>query len=92
MIYKLGLREISDSDISAECPYMPEKEDYQMYVVAFIDDIKNLDIVESAHESNNSVIIKLVEHADFKQLHQAIIAILKKYWEQLRTTGLESIT
>lgn len=39
MNYKLGLREVSESDINAECPWMPEKEDYSMYVSAFIEDI-----------------------------------------------------
>ncbi|MGF1701447.1 hypothetical protein L4D09_14205 [Photobacterium makurazakiensis] len=91
MNFKLGLREITESDIKADCPFMPEKEDFPMYVAAFVEDIDNLDIVESAYESNNSVIIKLAGDADIEQLRQACISIHQHYWDKLRTTGFEPI-
>ena len=91
MNYKLGLREITECDIQADCPFMPEKEDYPMHVAAFVEDIDNLDIVETAYESNNSVIINLVVNTDIEQLHQACISIHQHYWDKLRTTGFESI-
>lgn len=91
MNYKLGLKEITESDIKADCPFMPDKEDYPMYVSAFVEDFNNMDIVESAYEKDNSVIIKLVDGADIEQLRQASISIHQHYWDKLRTTGFEPI-
>ncbi|EIC2574690.1 TPA: hypothetical protein ACX3EK_002627 [Vibrio parahaemolyticus] len=91
MKYRLGLKEITEDDVNAQCPFMPEPEDYQMYVAAFADDFNQLDIVESAVVENNSVIIKLAEGADIEQLRQVSISIHQNYWDYLRTTGFEKI-
>ncbi|MGX9416574.1 hypothetical protein ACWU4D_04385 [Vibrio sp. WJH972] len=92
MNYKLGLREITESDIRADCPFMPEKEDFPMYVASFVDDLNNLDIVESATEHNNIISINLNNGADIEQLRQVSISIHQKYWDKLRTTGFLSLT
>lgn len=91
MKYRLGLREITEDDIKADCPFMPEPENYEMYVTAFADDFNLLEIVESAFIDNNSVIINLVEGVDIEQLRQASISIHKNYWVKLRTTGFEKL-
>ncbi|SON49355.1 hypothetical protein [Vibrio tapetis] len=44
MNFKLGVREITESDIKADCPFMPEKEDFPMHVAAFVEDIDNMRI------------------------------------------------
>ncbi|WP_215641280.1 hypothetical protein [Vibrio alginolyticus] len=85
MKYRLGLKEITEDDVNAQCPFMPEPEDYQMYVAAFADDFNQLDI------ENNSVIIKLAEGVDIEQLRQVSISIHQNYWDYLRTTGFEKI-
>ena len=91
MKYRLGLRQITEADIKADCPFLPEPEDYEIYVAAFADDFNQLEIVESAFADNNSVIIKLTEGADFEQLRQSSISIHQNYWDKLRTTGFEKI-
>lgn len=92
MKYSLGLREIAESDIKVDCPFMPNAEDYPMYVEAFVADFNNLEIVDNAFEINNSVIIELVEGVTGEQLRQASISIQQVYWEKLRITGLDKIT
>ncbi|PQJ50470.1 hypothetical protein BTO01_24195 [Vibrio jasicida] len=91
MKYKLGLREIIDSDIGYDCPFTPNPEDYSMYVNAFVEDIDSLDFVESAYEENNSIIIELAPGATIEQLGESSKPIHQKYWEQLRTTGFVKI-
>ena len=91
MNYKLGLREISESDLNAECPWMPEKENYPTYVLAFIEDINHLEIVENAYKLNSAVIIQLVDGATIEQLALESKPIHQHYWSKLRTTGFESI-
>ncbi|MEZ9464886.1 MULTISPECIES: hypothetical protein [Vibrio] len=91
MKYRLGLREITESDIRVDCPFMPEPEDYPMYVEAFVADFNNLEIVDNAFEENNSVVIELAEGVTGEQLRQASISIHQNYWKKLRTTGFDKI-
>jgi len=91
MNYQLGLREVIESDIKADCPFMPEREDYPIYVAAFVEDLNNLDIVESATESNNIISIIIIDGADIEQLRQASISIHQHYWDKLRTTGFKRV-
>ena len=91
MKYKLELREIVEADINVECPFMPEKDKYTMYVQAFIEDINLLPIVQSAFEQNNAVIIELNDGVTIEQLASACKPIHQYYWEQLRTRAYEKI-
>ncbi|MBE7216610.1 hypothetical protein MK852_21700 [Shewanella benthica] len=92
MNYRLGLREITESDIKADCPFMPKKEDFPMHVAAFVEDFNNLDIVGSATESNNIININLIDGTHVEQLRQASISIHQHYWDKLRTTGFKTVT
>ncbi|GLP97125.1 hypothetical protein [Paraferrimonas sedimenticola] len=91
MNYKLGLREITESDINIECPFMPEKDDFPMHVAAFVEDIQHLEVVETAVEEGHSVLINLIEGATLEQLRKDCKSVLQAYWGKLRTTGFVSI-
>lgn len=92
MNYILGLKEITKSDIGVDCPFMPEREEFPMFVAAFVEDFNNLDIVESTTLNNNIINIKLINGTDIEQLRQASISILQNYWDKLRTTDFKSTT
>ncbi|EGR1094877.1 hypothetical protein EFU33_17595, partial [Vibrio cholerae] len=89
MKYRLGLREITEADIKADCPFMPDPEDYEVDVAAFADEFNQLEIVESAFVENNDLIIHLAKGGDIEQLRKAGISIHQNYWDKLRTTGFE---
>lgn len=91
MRYKLKLREITESDTGIECPFVPDPDDYQIYVRAFVHDLNEIDIVFRAHQDNNSVIIELINNSTCEQLRKSIITITQSYWEKLRVTQLEKI-
>jgi hypothetical protein len=91
MKYKLGLREITESDIKSDCPFMPEEEDFPMYVAAFVEGFNHLDIVESATETNNVINISLIDSTNIEQLRQASTSIHEHYWDKLRTTGFKPV-
>ncbi len=62
------MREITEADIKADCPFMPDPEDYEVDVAAFADEFNQLEIVESAFVENNDLIIHLAKGGDIEQL------------------------
>ncbi|MUJ29737.1 hypothetical protein GNP73_17365 [Aliivibrio fischeri] len=91
MKYKLGLRPINESDIGIDCPFMPENENYDSYVSAFVEEINNLEIVKEAIESEGCAIIELENNVSLDVLRESLKSLHQSFWELLRTTGFESI-
>ena len=92
MKYKLGIRQIEESDIGPDCPTMPVQGDFKMYLDAFVEVINSSEIVANTVETGGDVIIELIQNASGEQLQQALIAIHKAFWGRLRTTGLTVIS
>jgi hypothetical protein len=75
--YKLLTREIIDSDIGAECPFMPEEGEYEIYLTALAEDINNLNVVLNSNIEGNSIVIELEVESDFEELHDQVKLILQ---------------
>jgi hypothetical protein len=76
MQYQLSIRKIIESDLSINRPFMPEDDDYDMYLSAFTDDIQNLDYVSGLNQNGNDLVIKIENESDFEQLHSAVKELL----------------
>lgn len=93
MKYKLPIRRIRESDLSVNCPHMPEEDDFDMYFSALKEDIQNIDIVVSVIQEDENLIIGIKEESDFKLLHSTIKDLLaNQYNTQLSTSsGFEKV-
>ncbi|MCD9485461.1 hypothetical protein GLP25_20075 [Photobacterium phosphoreum] len=76
MKYELQTRKIINSDIGINCPYMPKDGEYELCLIALLDDIKNLNVVLNATNIGSSVFIEIKEDADFQELHTNVKSIM----------------
>lgn len=76
MQYKLSIRKITKSDLSVNRPFMAGDEDYEMYLLAFIEDIKNLEFVTELITNSNILVITIENESYFEQLHAAVKQLL----------------
>jgi hypothetical protein len=78
MQYQLSIRKINESDLSVNRPFMPEDEDYEMYLSAFIEDVQNLECVTDliTNGNGNGIVITIENESDFEQLHAAVKHLL----------------
>jgi len=50
--YSKSLRKIELSELRADCPFMPEEDQFETYLTALEDDIRNLDVVISLFQDS----------------------------------------
>lgn len=91
MKYKLGIRKIEESDIGVSCPFMPEPDDFEIHLAAFVDEVGSCELVDQAVEEEGDIVIFLSENSDSEQLRRALLPINQCFWDKLRTTGLSKI-
>lgn len=84
MKYQLSIRKIKESDLSVNRPFMPDNENYEMYLSAFIEDIDNLEFVSKLQKNGNNLIITIKNDSDFEQLYEAVKKLLNgSYYDKL---------
>ena len=76
MKYQISFRKITESDLSVNRPFMPEDEDYEIYLSALIEDIQNLDCVTDLTKNGNNVVISVENDSGFESLHLAVKKLL----------------
>ncbi|MFS1437427.1 hypothetical protein [Shewanella sp. 10N.286.48.A6] len=76
MQYQLSIRKVNESDLSVNRPFMPEDEDYEMYLSAFIEDVQKLECVTELITNGNGLVIAIKNESDFEQLHTAVKHLL----------------
>lgn len=72
---------------------MPEDQDYEMYLSAFIEDVQNLDCVTELVTNGDSLVITIENESDFEQLHAAVKHLLNNsFHDKLVTdTGFSKV-
>ena len=76
MKYQLSIRKIKESDLSVNRPFMPENENYELYLLALAEDIKNLHYVSELIQSGNDLLVTIKSDSDFEQLHSYVKKLL----------------
>lgn len=84
MQYQLSIRKITESDLSVKRPYMPENENYEMYLSALAEDINNLEFVCKLQQNGSNLVVTIENDSDFKQLYEAAKKLLSSsYYDKL---------
>ena len=76
MQYKLAIRKIIESDLSVNRPFMPEDENYEMYLSALVEDIENIECVTELLQNGNDLVITIENESEFNQLHTGVKYLL----------------
>ena len=76
MKFVLKTRPLTEKDLSRQVPFLPEDDEYEMYVRALSEDIKQLDGVISATLQNSSIHIETEESLSVGELKKLIKPLL----------------
>lgn len=87
MKYRLGLRRLTARDIGQHCPYLPEPEDYEMHLSAFVEELNGLNVVLDAITCEGDVIIELDSDSDFPVLHAEAKELCRQFSQCFANTG-----
>lgn len=68
MKYELKMREIKESDLRVECPFLPEPEDYEIHLNALVEDINNLEAVLIADRIDSTIKIEVKKNVEPEEL------------------------
>ena len=87
MPYKLKIRNITESELRADCPFIPDQDEFEMYISAFEEDIATLDFVTEITKKENFLIINLEEQSE-EMLHRLNIEVQRifrfHYFDKIR--------
>lgn len=94
MQYQISFRKITESDLSVNRPFMPENEDYEMYLSALVEDIQGLDCVVDLKQNGNNLVITIKNESDFELLHLAIKELLNNQFRDklVVNSGFSKVT
>lgn len=59
MKFEMKMRRIKESDIRAECPFLPDPDDYEMYLDSLVDDIKSLEFIRHVERVEDVISFKV---------------------------------
>lgn len=91
MKFTLGIRELTEQDLRAECPTIPDADEIEIYINAFVEDINNFTCVEQAKLIESTVAIDLCDEKDIGELHKSLVNTNAIYLQKFRTTGLSKV-
>lgn len=72
MKFELKMRELKESDLRAECPFLPEPENYEIYLNALVEDIDQLEAVNIASRVGSTITIEVNKSIYPEELRLAI--------------------
>lgn len=72
MIFILKMRSVSESDLSSSTPFLPEEDDYDMYLRALCEDLAQIDEIIEVTQNNLSLYIETKEPIGEEELKQRI--------------------
>lgn len=88
---KISFRELNEEDLSIECPFLPEADEFEMSLQAIAHEVKELAGVTdlSAHEGNDLTLT--VQDLDVKTLKAELKPLLQHHFQYLRISAIEAL-
>jgi hypothetical protein len=88
MDHILKTREVNESDLRAECPYLPEEGEYETYLSSLADAIEQLECVEETNINGSSIEISVSRNTKFETLHRSVKPLIQgETFSKLRVTS-----
>lgn len=89
MNYRIHFREITHSDISIECPFMPDPEDYKIHFHAMTQDIEKIEgIIHVSTETDSAILIKTTNFS-LSDLKAELKPTLQSHYQFLRILEID---
>jgi hypothetical protein len=91
MDYKLTVKLMEEKEISKDCPFPPEEDDFEMYLQSLVEDINSISAVLRAEidtENQGCISIKTNGNTSESQLRAAMKPIFSSFFCKIRYESL----
>jgi len=90
MKFKLLVRQVEISDLSIQCPFLPENSDYQIALDRILEDIKNRPSCKSAELEGNTIFVDSSLESD-AELKKDLKDTFSEHFCFVRYAGVEKL-
>jgi len=88
MKFILNVRKVEERDLNSRTPFLPDGEEYEMYLNAFHNELSGISIFSKVVRSGSSFEIETAQPTDEEKLRELLKPILQATVENLRFVSL----
>jgi hypothetical protein len=88
MNFRLKVRPFEEKDICSDAPFMPNPDNFEMYLQAFIEDIQMLETVRSISRDGEGLSFVIETQSSEQELLELMKPLFQRYWDKIRYVGI----
>lgn len=88
MKFYLTVRPFEEKDICSDAPFMPNPDNFEMYLQAFIEDIQMLETVRSISIDSEDLSVVIETQSSQQELLELMKPLFQRYWDKIRYVGI----
>ena len=90
MEFRAVFRELASSDVSRDCPYMPEPGEFELHFRAIAQDVSALEGVSVVSRQDERTLIITTDGLDLEALKSGLKPVLQCHFQYARLSGIGS--
>lgn len=88
MKFYLTVRPFEEKDISSDTPFMPNPDNFEMYLQAFIEDIQMVETVSGVSTDGENLSFVIETQSSKQELLELMKPLFQRYWDKIRYVGI----
>lgn len=88
MKFYLTVRPFEEKDICSDTPFMPNPDNFEMYLQAFIEDIQMVETVSGVSTDGKDLSFVIETQSSEQELLELMKPLFQRYWDKIRYVGI----
>ena len=88
MKFCLKVRPFEEKDICSKAPFMPNPDNFEMYLQAFIEDIQMVETVSGVSTDGENLSFVIETQSSKQELLELMKPLFQRYWDKIRYVGI----
>lgn len=84
----LTVRPFEEKDISSDTHFMPNPDNFEIYLQAFIEDIKMVETVSGISTDGEDLNFVIETQSSEQELLELMKPLFQRYWDKIRYVGI----
>ncbi len=91
MNFRLKVRPFEEKDICSDAPFMPNPDNFEMYLQAFIEDIQMLETVRSISRDGEGLSFVIETQSSEQELLELMKSLFQREFNRLRYVKMTTL-
>lgn len=88
MKFCLTVRPFEEKDICSDAPFMPNPDNFEMYLQAFIEDTQMVETVSGVSTDGKDLSFVIETQSSEQELLELMKPLFQRYWDKIRYVGI----